>query len=567
MPPALERVILKALAKAPDDRFATANAMVQALRQATDSTTAASQEPVTSPPQTEVLPTLLETRVVQAETKLPFKPVTPATTRRIPLKMAMVPIGIILIALLLWWALAQLNGANEPTETITLVTETAVSATTTDQETVTDTAIAMASTSTFTAEPTTPPTPLLTPTMTEVEITASAAQATEAQATKIAEEATQTAPPVVQISSPADGAIFSTGENIHITLTADDVRGLFAVNLTINDKTIESYSLNNETQFSTNTTWSATVSGDYVISVMAINGNGRASDPVTLTITIAEADTDSLAALRDQVEANVIEIRGLDPLSPIEPTLLSSDELRQRTVEDFAEETTPEETREDTIVLSAFDFMSRDYDLYQALIDLQSEAVLGFYDPETAEFVVVSDDNELDAEEQWTHAHEFMHALQDQYYPLELISDDSLDSEASFALRALAEGEASLVQYLYLIDGYFSEEQQTEIFASFDEEGPAIYDELPPVIFNSFIFPYNEGFEFVLQLYSGGDLFAPGDFAVLEAAWNNLPQSSEQIIHPERYVAGDAPLVVSLPRRARSTRRRRPPCPIVHRSR
>jgi hypothetical protein len=405
----------------------------------------------------------------------------------------------------------------------------------------------MASTSTFTAEPTTPPTPLLTPTMTEVEITAIAAQATEAQATKIAEEATQTAPPVVQISSPADGAIFSTGENIHITLTADDVRGLFAVNLTINDKTIESYSLNNETQFSTNTTWSATVSGDYVISVMAINGNGRASDPVTLTITIAEADTDSLAALRDQVEANVIEIRGLDPLSPIEPTLLSSDELRQRTVEDFAEETTPEETREDTIVLSAFDFMSRDYDLYQALIDLQSEAVLGFYDPETAEFVVVSDDNELDAEEQWTHAHEFMHALQDQYYPLELISDDSLDSEASFALRALAEGEASVVQYLYLIDGYFSEEQQTEIFASFDEEGPAIYDELPPVIFNSFVFPYNEGFEFVLQLYSGGDLFAPGDFAVLEAAWNNLPQSSEQIIHHERYVAGDAPLAVSLP--------------------
>ena len=52
--------------------------------------------------------------------------------------------------------------------------------------------------------------------------------------------------------------------------------------------------------------------------------------------------------------------------------------------------------------------------LLQLHLDLYAEQIAGFYDP-TNEFVVVSDDAELDALERWTHAHEFVHALQDQY--------------------------------------------------------------------------------------------------------------------------------------------------------
>jgi hypothetical protein len=357
----------------------------------------------------------------------------------------------------------------------------------------------------------------------------------------------QSQSPLVQIASPEDGATFAPGEVVPIVLAASDVQTLTAVNLTINDETIASYDVDAEPLFATQTEWTAEAAGDYVLGVMAIGVNGRASTPVTITIHITLGPSEATAALRASIETNVVEIRGLTPLQPITPTLLTSAELRQRTEADFEEETTPEESRQDAIVLSAFDFMDKDYDLHQALIDLQSEAVAGFYDPETAEFVVVSDDDELNPNEQWTHAHEFMHALQDQYYPLELISDDTIDSEAKFALRSVAEGEATLIQLLYLRSGYFTEDEVNEIFAEINTQEAGILDELPPIIVSSFTFPYDAGFNFVLDMYSGGDLSAEGDFANLEAIWDDLPQSTEQIIHPDRYRAGDDPIPVSLP--------------------
>ena len=356
-------------------------------------------------------------------------------------------------------------------------------------------------------------------------------------------------PPTVQITSPENGATFAPGEIVSIVVAAADPLNLTAVNLTLNDETLQSYDIDSQSLFGAQTEWTAAEPGDYVLGAMAINENGRASDPITITIQVQLSSEEAAAEIRADVEANVIEIRGLTPLEPIVPTLLSSDELRQRVEDDFEEETTPEEGRQDAIVFSAFDFMDRDYDLYQALIDLQSEAVAGFYDPETAEFVVVSDDDELDPNEQWTHAHEFMHALQDQYYPLELISDDSVDSEAKFALRSVAEGEATLIQLLYLRGNYFSQNEVQSIFADINEQNTGILDELPPIIVSSFTFPYDTGFNFVMELYNGGDLTltAAGDFANLEALWNNLPQTSEQIIHPDRYLAGDDPIPVSLP--------------------
>ena len=55
----------------------------------------------------------------------------------------------------------------------------------------------------------------------------------------------------------------------------------------------------------------------------------------------------------------------------------------------------------------------------------------------------------------WTHAHEFVHAPARQYYDLDALSDDSLDSEGAGGRAPLAEGEAELVQYLYLFERLF----------------------------------------------------------------------------------------------------------------
>jgi hypothetical protein len=240
------------------------------------------------------------------------------------------------------------------------------------------------------------------------------------------------------------------------------------------------------------------------------------------------------------IEANVAEIRELQPRDEVKPTVLTTSELRQRLEEEFAEDYSPEEARLDAITLSAFDFMDPDFDIYNFMLDLLTEEIAGFYDPETDEFVLIDDDAEFNTMEQWTHAHEYVHALQDQYFDLELLDDDSLATEQLFALQALAEGDATLVQTLYLTDGYFDQKQLFELMGDTFNIDTAVLDSAPPVLAHELEFPYVSGLAFVQSLYGSGG------FAAVDQAWQNLPQSTEQILHPERYLAGDTPQIVAL---------------------
>lgn len=250
---------------------------------------------------------------------------------------------------------------------------------------------------------------------------------------------------------------------------------------------------------------------------------------------------DPFAEARDEIEDNVIELRGLPQLEEVVPTALTSEELRAELEEDFMEDYSPEESRLDVLALSAFDFLERDFDLYNFTIDLLTEQVAGYYDPETDEFVVISSgEADFGVLEQFTYAHEFVHALQDQHFALDMLSDDTLDTEASFALRALAEGDATLAQTLYISQGYFSQEELFEILEAVGSIDTTVLDSAPPVLARELEFPYTAGLEFVQALYF------EGGYDAVDNAWMNLPQSTEQIIHPERYLSGDEPQIISV---------------------
>jgi hypothetical protein len=347
--------------------------------------------------------------------------------------------------------------------------------------------------------------------------------------------------PVARIVTPLDGATLPVGQPASIVLVAGDAVGLTSLTLEVDGQSFGDYPLDGETLYARTLNWPAPdEEGEHTFTVTTININGVASQPQTITVTVQDTEARN-AALRAEVEANVIELRGLPLLSPITPVVLSRDALRDRLATEAAAETTPEEARADVLELSAFDFLEPDYDLYAAQLQLQSDGILGFYDPETAEFVVVSDGALLDAPTLYTHAHEFVHALQDQHYDLEALTDEALDSEAQAAVRALAEGEASLVQYLYLAErDYFTPDEVDAIVNDSAQTDDSFLDEYPPVLINNLAFPYVSGSRFV------GELYRAGGFAAIDAAWANPPQSTEHILHPERYRAGDAPQIVAL---------------------
>ena len=352
----------------------------------------------------------------------------------------------------------------------------------------------------------------------------------------------QNEPPVARIVSPLEAEALPAGQPVQIVLVAGDAAGLSALMLDVNGRRFSTYTLDGEKLYARTLNWNAPAEeGEVVLTVTATNLNDVTSAPQSTTVTLVDTEARN-ATIRAEVEANVIAMRGLEPTTPITPTVLTRDALRQRLENDFAAEITPEESQADVLELSAFDFLAADFDLYAAQLALQSESIGGFYDPETAEFVVVSDGALLDPAAQWTHAHEFVHALQDQHYDLEALTDEALDSEARAAVRALAEGEAELVQSLYLFDNDFFTEEEIEAIRNNTggEEQADLLNTVPPVLINDMIFPYTAGVDFVVELYR------EGGFAAIDAAWANPPRSTEHILHPDRYLAGDAPQIVAL---------------------
>jgi hypothetical protein len=62
----------------------------------------------------------------------------------------------------------------------------------------------------------------------------------------------------------------------------------------------------------------------------------------------------------------------------------------------------------------------------------------------------------------------------------------------------------------------------------------------PPIIRESLFFPYSYGYVFMKKIFAGGG------YEALSAVMSHLPQSSEQIMHPDAYFSGDKPEKVSI---------------------
>lgn len=350
----------------------------------------------------------------------------------------------------------------------------------------------------------------------------------------------QTQPPVARIVTPADAATLPISRPVEIVLVAGDNAGLDSLTLEVNGRRFSTYTVGGEKLYARTLTWNApSEEGDVVFTVRAVNLNGINSRPQSITITLTDTEARN-SALRAEIETAVSELRGLELISTIEPVLMSRDQLRDRFAGEFAAELTPEDARFDALSLSAFDFLGRDYDLYAAQVSLYGEGVTGFYDPDTAEFVVVSDGGLLDPGSQLTHGHEFIHALQDQHFSLAALNDDALDSEARAAARALAEGEATMISYLLINESDFYTPRELDALRNSSDQSGGTLSDFPPVLVNSLSFPYRDGMLFALDLFNNGGVDALND------AWDNPPRSTEHILHPDRYRAGDDPQIVAI---------------------
>jgi hypothetical protein len=245
----------------------------------------------------------------------------------------------------------------------------------------------------------------------------------------------------------------------------------------------------------------------------------------------------------EQIQSQVSELRGLQLKYPVPFVLLSPDELQKNMVNDFWANNTAEDIADGVIELSILGLLEPDFDFGGFYIDLLSEQVAGYYDNEMAEMFVVQGQG-FQGYEHLTYSHEYTHVLQDQNYDIKYglnYNDDvcETDSERCTAILALIEGDASLSELVWF-QYYATAEDQQQVIDFYSTLSSPVYDNAPAFLKDDFVFPYVQGLTFVQSLYD------QGGWEAVDAAYQDPPASTEQILHPELYPS-DTPIKVDLP--------------------
>lgn len=262
----------------------------------------------------------------------------------------------------------------------------------------------------------------------------------------------------------------------------------------------------------------------------ACRGDRAVTDPVL-----------ALNALVDSLSPQVEQATGLRFKSRPRVAIKTRDEVRDFLLARIAEEFPPERIQGITNSYRLLGFIPDTLDLKSLLVDLYTEQVAGFYDPDsTTLFAVAGSDP---AETRLVIAHELVHALQHQYLPLDSLMRQSWDSDRAAASQAVLEGHATVASLRVLLPGN-DLMMQPEFWRNFREQirqsqsTMEVLKTAPLVLREGLIFPYLHGADFMrwwIAARAGQPLPETGE----------LPVSTEQIIHPERYAMGDMPIRVA----------------------
>lgn len=278
------------------------------------------------------------------------------------------------------------------------------------------------------------------------------------------------------------------------------------------------------------------------------------------TPPLAGADATTVRELSAQVEG----LRGLTFEQPVRAASATSALVTWIVHRGLAEQRASGRYEKDEAMLRAFGFLAPEEDLEAAMNAVMEEQALGLYDETDRTLYVVSGknavpDDALDAMRELSQKgvdqrrmvllHEIVHALDDQHFGLARFTDPDLDGDVALAGHALVEGEATFL----MMDWLFARTAGRRLAdlpslaglkglkASLGGEENAALRAAPAYLREGLLFSYFDGLVFVHALYR------LGGWKAVDAAWRDPPETTEQILHPKRYLEREGPVEVRLP--------------------
>jgi hypothetical protein len=253
-----------------------------------------------------------------------------------------------------------------------------------------------------------------------------------------------------------------------------------------------------------------------------------------------------LVALADQVANDVERLRGWTFKQPIkkEVTTIPAtvEYLKQQVDETFP----PSRALLVQGFLRTIGLLPPDADLRRMWVTLLENQVGGFYDTKTKSLHLVSRPGTPPVVERIVLAHELTHALDDQWADLDtFVKERSTQSEdVGLVAQSVVEGSATALMIQYTTRQVMSGKLQPaalQEYAKQEEERSKPFLDAPRY-FSAMLASYICGTQFLAKGNMMALAMAPDDKAIGEAllaARNTPPQSTEQILHPEKYWSAD----------------------------
>jgi len=276
-----------------------------------------------------------------------------------------------------------------------------------------------------------------------------------------------------------------------------------------------------------------------VMSALVGGQPSAAQRKATAAIPSRVARNAAIVATTEAVLKDTSEIRELPILRPVKSGAQSRAEIQRMVIRNLDEDTSPAEMHASEVTLKKRGLVGADFQYRAFMIKLLTEQVAGYYDPKIQEFFL-ADWIDLEGQKP-VMAHELTHALQDQHFNLRRFQHwPKGDSDAELAAHALIEGDAVLAMTIYMARNPLVALSFRRVMES-DKTSSEQFTQAPRYLRESLVFPYLEGGEWATQLYKRGG------WSAVSKAFAELPESTEQVMHPEKYSAHEPPVRVSLP--------------------
>jgi len=237
-----------------------------------------------------------------------------------------------------------------------------------------------------------------------------------------------------------------------------------------------------------------------------------------------------MGSIQDQLRG----LRGLESRAPFENALLPSGRAPLLLTALYFDEQTALQLGKTERILVALGLLPTDYHLTDYELSRHADHLGGLYTPELGRIYVFGDD--FSSTQSFAYAHEYGLALAHQNFDLAALQSITPClplSDSCRALQAFVEGDATVLSQQWL-----NASAPADTFAQVEasDPPPLLVQAQAPLDFPSrdLRFLYEDGANFVQTV------FDVGGWSQVDTAYANPPTSSEQILHPEKYFAGES---------------------------